>query len=568
MELNTEKNLTLAELSKLPMLKRLEVLTSNPMEYQKNFLMKVISDNKDVEYGKKYNFSEINSIEDFQKNVPVTTYDDYAEYIYKMTEEAKDNLLTVNPIVHYNKSSGTVGNPKRIPMTEDFISQIADYNNKYPKALLMKNFGTDWADGTSLNLVESVSNLASLKNGITYSALSVMMSSRKSFMDNYTITSPKEAIFPQPDTNTRYLHARFGLMDKWITNVTATFASFFLEILRYIEHNWEMLVNDIEKGTIDPSVKMADEVRESLLAKIKPMPERAQELRKIFSDGFSRPIMPRLWPKCQYIMTVGTGSFKVYVDTIREKYSGATIHNYMLGYVASEGLFSVPFNIDSTDSVFTPDTVFFEFLPLDAEDDFSKIVTLDGLEENKLYEVIITNCSGFYRYRMRDVVKITGKYNNTPTMEFMYRRDNTVSLMGEKTTEVALRQAITETAKDCGFELIDFSVYPDFDSTPARYTYFIETGMLPEGLKPKEIRYVLDKKLAKANPSMGDKIKNGTCAATKLNFLEPETYMLYRDMMRMKGVDSAQLKPVTVISTDMQKKFFFGMTEYSVEYIR
>ena len=64
---------------------------------------------------------------------------------------------------------------------------------------------------------------------------------------------------------------------------------------------------------------------------------------------------------------------------------------------------------------------------------------------------------------------------------------------------------------------------------------------------------------------MGDKIKNGVCGPTKLNFLEPETYMLYRDMMRMRGVASAQLKPVSVISTEVQKKFFFGMTRSSLK---
>ena len=91
---------------------------------------------------------------------------------------------------------------------------------------------------------------------------------------------------------------------------------------------------------------------------------------------------------------------------------------------------------------------------------------------------------------------------------------------------------------------------------------------MPEGLKLKEIRYVLEQNLAKANPSMGDKVKKGICGATKLNLLEPETYMLYRDLMLAKGVASGQLKPVRVIRNEMQRKFFFGLTEYGVEGIR
>ena len=71
-----------------------------------------------------------------------------------------------------------------------------------------------------------------------------------------------------------------------------------------------------------------------------------------------------------------------------------------------------------------------EFLPTDADDDFSKIVTIDQLETGKEYEVIVTNLSGFYRYRMRDAVKIAGKYKNLPILEFIGRIDQTVSIMG------------------------------------------------------------------------------------------------------------------------------------------
>jgi len=140
--------------------------------------------------------------------------------------------------------------------------------------------------------------------------------------------------------------------------------------------------------------------------------------------------------------------------------------------------------------------------------------------------------------------------------------------MGEKTTEVALQAAAENTAKELGFELIDFSMYPDTEASPVRYSYFMELGKVPEGLRAKEIRYVLERKLAEANPSMGEKVQNGKCGATKLNILEPESYMLYRDLMLNKGVASGQLKPVRIISNELQRKFFFGLTEYSVELMK
>lgn len=335
-----------------------------------------------------------------------------------------------------------------------------------------------------------------------------------------------------------------------------------------MEQNWELIVNDIEKGTIDPSIKMSDQVRERLLKKIKPMPERAEELREIFKQGFDEPVVPKLWPEARFLTGVGSGGFKVYADKLKEKYMGENIARYFTGINASEGMVSVPFELNNEKSVPVPDSLFYEFLPTDADDDFSKMVTMDKLEEGREYEIIITNLSGFYRYRMRDAVRITGKYKKLPIMEFIGRIDQTVSVMGEKTTEVALRTAAEDTARQLGFEMIDFTVYPDVNNVPPRYIYFMEVEDLPEGMKAKEIRFVLEKNLAKANPSMGDKVAKGICAPTKLNILEPETYSLYRDLMVMKGTASAQLKPVHVIRNELQRKFFFSQTEYGVELVK
>lgn len=543
-------------------------MCENPMQRNEQLLMQILEENKNTEYGQKYGFENIKSIQEFQEKVPITVYDDYAEAIMRMTEEGAENLICAYPVNHYNKSSGTMGNPKRLPMSDKAISINNKYLTQYIYGLIGAKIGEGWINGKSMSLTESPAVIDTLKCGASYGALSAKLClAFRPYME-LLFTSPDEAAYPLPDTNTRYLHARFGLMDSGVTNFGASFFSFFLELLRYIENNWEMLVHDIETGTIDPSIKMSDSVRESLLKKLKPMPERAAELRAVFEQGFDEPFVPKVWPNARYLMGVGTGGFKMYADKIRERYTGDDVAQVMMGLTASEGLFSIPFDVNSSDSALVADSVFYEFLPLSAGDDFSQIVTMDKVKVGEDYEIIITNFSGFYRYRMRDAVRITGKFKNTPTITFLHRIDNTVSLMGEKTTETALSAAAENTAKELGFELIDYSMYPDPNAAPARYLFFMEIGYMPEGLKPKEIRFVLEQKLAEANPSMGDKVKKGICGETKLNFLEPETYMLYRDLMLTKGVASGQLKPVRVITNEIQRKFFLGLTEYGIEGIR
>lgn len=546
----------------------LEQMAQEPMKANEKLLMEILQKNKDTEYGKKYDFANIHSAEEYRRKVPVSVYDDYAGYILRMSEKGEENLITSGKVVHYNKSSGTVGNPKRIPLTEEAFSVFQKYNGPYRAGLIAKELGEEWINGRNMSIAESTAEQHFTKSGVTYGALSVKMIAEFRPYLEMAYTSPDEASFPEAETNTRYLHARFGLMDRELTNIAANFLGYLLEVLRYMEQNWQLLVEDIEQGTIHPEIRMSDAVRVSLMKKIRPMPERAKELREIFEQGFGEPIVPKLWPHAQFLTGVGSGGFKVYAEKIREKYMGETIARYFTGINASEGMISVPFELDNEKSVPVPDSIFYEFLPVDAEDDFSKIVTMDQVEVGKEYEIIITNLSGFYRYRMRDAVRITGWHKKLPVMEFLSRIDQTVSVMGEKTTEVALRAAAEQTAEQLGFEMIDFSVYPDVNNVPPRYVYFMEIDKLQEGLKAKEIRFVLEKNLAKANPSMGDKVSTGICAPTKLNILEPETYSLYRDLMVMKGAVATQIKPVRVIHNEMQRKFFFGQTEYGVELVK
>lgn len=551
-----------------PVVDALHQMAKDPMRENEKLLLMILDKNKDTEYGKKYGFADIHSAEEYRRRVPVSVYDDYAGYILRMSEKGEENLITSGKIVHYNKSSGTVGNPKRIPLTEEAFQIFQKYNGPYRAGLIAKELGEDWINGRNMSIAESTAEQHFTKSGVTYGALSVKMIAEFRPYLEMAYTSPDEASFPEAETNTRYLHARFGLMDRELTNISANFLGYLLEVLRYMEQNWQLLVEDIEQGTIHPEIRMSDEVRASLMKKIRPMPERAKELREIFEQGFAEPIVPKLWPHARFMTGVGSGGFKVYADKIKEKYMGEMIARYFTGINASEGMISVPFELDNEKSVPVPDSIFYEFLPVDAEDDFSKIVTMDQLEVGKEYEIIVTNLSGFYRYRMRDAVRITGWYEKLPVMEFLSRIDQTVSVMGEKTTEVALRAAAERTAEQLGFEMIDFSVYPDVNNVPPRYVYFMEIDKLQEGLKAKEIRFVLEKNLAKANPSMGDKVAAGICAPTKLNILEPETYSLYRDLMVMKGAVATQIKPVRVIHNEMQRKFFFGQTEYGVELVK
>ena len=543
---------------------RLKDRCLNPMEVNKQLLLKIIRDNEDTEYGKKYDFKNIHSIEDFQEKVPVTKYSDYTEYIKRMVNDGEENLICAYPVGHFNGSSGTTGDVKYIPMPKEMIEVYLAYVTHSPLGVLTEAVGDGWTDGRSVRLAECPSEVYYLPSGASFGAISSHMTRHFRPKIEYLFTSPDEAIFPESGTNTRYLHARFALMDEDATGLVAAYLSFLLLTLRYIESSWEMLVKDIETGTIDPSVELSPEVRSALKDKIKPMPERAAVLREIFSKGFEEPFVPKVWKNMKYVLGIGTGGFKVYADALQSRYTG-DIPFVKIGIGASEGIFTTPYRVNSEDTVLIPDSVFFEFLPLDAGDDFSKIVTLDGLEEGKDYELIITNMGGFYRYRMRDAIRVVSKFENTPMVEFLYRIDQTINILGEKTTEATLRAAANNTAESLDLELIDFSVYADIKSTPPRYQYFLEIANKPADVPANLIRSTLEKELLKLAPAFEDLVVRGLCQRLKVNFLQEDAYALWRDIAIYNGANSNQLKPVHIIRTENQRRFFTGMTEYSSE---
>ena len=90
-----------------------------------------------------------------------------------------------------------------------------------------------------------------------------------------------------------------------------------------------------------------------------------------------------------------------------------------MGYAAAEGFFAMPTELDVHDGVLLPHCIFFEFIPVnDDEEDTDeseeiKTLLISELEVGKKYEVVVSNFSGLYRYKIEDVVHVTKMYNKT-----------------------------------------------------------------------------------------------------------------------------------------------------------
>ncbi len=538
----------------------IDVNSKDAVSISEQLLLRLLDENKNTEYGKKYGFAGIHSIEEYRAKVPLSTYDDYEPYIRRMVENDEHDLITVYEPKHYAVSSGSIGVPKHIPVSEAELEKYSKYGTSMFFGVLDEYYrnttGRSVKPGFGVNCVEL--RFQETKYGVPKGAISGNIMKQIKDITKYFMEPPWDVINPKANMDLKYLRARYALARKDITFIDGAFMTALVDLIDYIRTNWEMLVQDIRDGIINEEVDIPLEIRQKLAAGIRPDPKRADELETEFKKGVDR-IIPRIWPDIQGVGSIGTGGFFTYSKKMR-RYTGRNVPFDNLSYAASEGLFATARHMGDTSYVLIPEGGFYEFIPAKAEDD-SVILTMDELEEGEDYEIIITNLSGFYRYRIKDVIRVTGFYNEAPLVQFVYRKSQLLSIAGEKTNEEAVRWSIEEFMKDTGLKINDYSVYADTDTEPGHYTFYMEPDRPVDKEDIPRYRDAIEKRMMQANPSYGDKIRTNVLSPTELLFVQQETYQLYRDMMIMKGTSSNQLKPVRVIDTPKKLSFFNALLE-------
>ena len=540
--------------------KKFEEACENADKYTEELLMRLISEAKDSEYGRKYHFDQIHSADDFRRLVPISQFDDYAPYIDKMVKEDADNILTGRHCVQFALTSGSTGKPKFIPVVQDVIDLYSDMGCSRTFALAgryLKEHNKKFPYYKALNLIE-VTNYSS-KTGKKLGAISETALAKIRPFFKYVSTSPDEIIFPKEETDLKYLKLLFALREDDICFISSAFTTVVADLFVYMSEHWESLVNDIRHGTISREIKMSYELRATLTAKLKPNPKRADKLRREFEKGFDTPILPRIWPHCSWIGAIGTGSFEPYTEIMR-KYVGPDIAHDNLLYAASESIFAACPEMNSTQFAMIPQSGYYEFVPAES-DDLSHTLTMSELEVGKDYELIVTNLSGFYRYRMYDVVKVLGFKGKSPLVRFIYRKNQVVNLVGEKTNGVALANAVEAFGNEIGCNIVEYSVYPDLTDDKARYCFVIEPEHELDVSKCDEYAEIMEKKLGENNMPFWYAIESGELSRSTLVIVQSQTYQLWRELQIEKGTSPNQIKPVRVIDTPAKEKFFMGLRE-------
>ncbi len=540
--------------------KGFEHFTSNTQKTQQELLKKLMKKNANTEYGKKYDFAHITTPEQYREKVPMSTYADYAEYVQRMIKGEHD-LITSAKIRRYVETSGSSGTPKVVPISAKaswyvycmgFLGPVGCVDRAYREM------------GKKMSLTKGMMSWIIMErrfpNGEKVcDGASIPISKLKAILPYYSCV-PREIIFAENPQNIDiyYLILRFALPCPKVSFIGAVVLPSTVAIFQYLESNWERLCRDIESGEIDKDLDLPDELRRKLEKKVKADPKRAAFLRKEFEKGFEDPICPRIWTNLSWAYGMAGGTLADYAMRIR-RYVGKDVLVHKFGYGASEGYFAIPLTPEADDAVMLPKSNYFEFIPRDPEEgDVPKL--MHEVKVGNEYEVLLTNLSGFYRYKLGDVIKVTGFHNGAPIAKFMYRANIMINLCDEKTTQLMLDNAMEAFREETGINYQSYSVYGNMESETPNYVVLVETDDKTEVNEDMRslVARVFDEKLRENNVEYDRYRVNNTLAPAQAHFLKPGAFAEYRIMLQEMGRDTNQLKPVTILNSDQKKEFFFA----------
>ena len=335
-------------------------------------MMDIVRKNADTDYGQRYEFNKIETLEDYQKMVPLTDYANYGRIVNLQTKIGESCILTTTPTKHYLVNA----KGQYLPCTE---SHLETY---------LETFSTILKGHRNL-LAAIVGPRNPLTNdGCTVDTLESLMV--KKYMWYYHFARGKcRAEFTMPDDlffkikPQKELHAicYYGLLDRDVDQIVALNTRRIADMFDYITAHRDELIAELREA----DKQRADEVAQAFLSE--------ESLAKA------------LWPKLERTVAFGSGEYYDATAHMKE-FTGKTPHNNGY-YYTEETIYGKAVADDSDLFEAFPMKCFHEHLPLDIENKDTVLYT--HTKEGEPYQLVVTNRAGLYRYVTDHIVRIQKK---------------------------------------------------------------------------------------------------------------------------------------------------------------
>ncbi|KAK4777579.1 hypothetical protein SAY87_017766 [Trapa incisa] len=468
-------------------LQLIEDMTRNADAVQERVLAEILAQNADTEYLRRHGLGGAIDRATFKRKLPIISYEDLQPEIQRIANGDSSAILSSHPISEFLTSSGTsAGERKLMPTIREELDRRQLLYSLLMPVMNLYVPGLDKGKGLYFLFVKSETRTP---GGLL--ARPVLTSYYKSDhfrtrpYDPYNVyTSPNEAVLCSDSYQSMYTQMLCGLLERHhVLRLGAVFASGLLRAIRFLQLNWPQLADDIRSGTLTPRV--TDPGIRSVMDQImKPDPDLADFITLECSKDQWEGIITRIWPKTKYLDVIVTGAMAQYIPTL-EYYSGGLSMACTM-YASSECYFGINLNpmCKPSEVAYTimPNMAYFEFLPhgpASAAAAYSPemLVDLADVEVGKEYELVITTYAGLYRYRVGDILRVTGFHNSAPQFHFVRRKNVLLSIDSDKTDEAELQKAVENASQNLrshGASVVEYTSYADTRTIPGHYVVYWE----------------------------------------------------------------------------------------------
>jgi hypothetical protein len=510
--------------------------TYDPDRAQAEFLRSLLQTQKNTVLGQHHGLGEIQTVDQFRERVPIWPYQNYVPFIDRAIA-GEPNVLTADPIVYFNMTSGSTGSKKMIPVTRRSRLEVERVNRLgigFAAAAAKKR-------GLSLGkmlLTSSTNSMGRTEKGIPYGPVSVSGLRLMNGIYRRIFAYPFAALQVEDFAARHYVCLLFALRDRNLKLIGANFPVLALRLCQYLEQYTDDLLHDLRHGTLADWLPLSPELRTTLERQWSAAPKRAAELEAI-RTRYGSLIPQHAWPHLSLIITARGGTSNFYFERFPDYFGDTPVFGGT--YASAEAIFGIHRDFNTDGVIPALSSGFYEFIPEDQwENPIPKTKLVSELTVGDRYRILVTNYNGFYRYDIGDVVEVEGYYNQTPLIIFRHRQGGVICATTEKTTEFHVIQTLQRLQHEFDVVLENFCVTLSEDF-PAYYLLNIE---LAHGQSLEDSQGFLQRFeaiLCTVQESYAAK-RIGQIPPPRLRIYAPGSFAQVRQQMIQRGVYEPQLK--------------------------
>lgn len=478
----------------LQLRKKFNLPVATPETYQKNTLRQLLDRGQYTSFGKHYGFgkmlsSEVDLTSKFRNTVPVHAYNDMYKQWWHLCQEGYENVCWPGKVKYFALSSGTSeSSSKHIPVTQDMIKSIKKVgfkqlysmaNYKIPPVAFEK--GILMLGGTT-SLFEKGEYYEGDMSGISAKNMPRWMSS--------LLYKPGQRISRRPRWEDRIRLIVLNAKNWDVGIVCGVPAWVQIVIERVIKHHNVDSIYDI-------------------------------------------------WPNLSVYIHGGV-SMEPYRESFKKLFGERM--TYIETYMASEGSFGFQAQPGHGIKLVLNAGIFFEFIPF-TDENFDEDGNVKGnpkthmvheVNETTEYAVLLSTCSGAWRYLIGDVIRFTDAKEYE--ISIVGRTKQFLSMCGEHLSVDNMNKAIDNVSKLMHLNIREFTVAGFMENNRFAHRWYI--GCDDPHADPEQLKKLLDQTLCRIN----DDYEVERTSALQEVYVEVIPGKTFIDYLRHKGKYGAMIK--------------------------